>query len=88
MRDPSTGETIPTELTGILRAGAIHDVVITGLATDYCVKATALDARLLGFVPTVLTDAIAAVDMQSGDGMRALDECQAAGVLLLSTRAR
>jgi nicotinamidase/pyrazinamidase len=88
MRDPSSGETIPTELTGILRAGAIHDVVITGLATDYCVKATALDARLLGFVPTVLTDAIAAVDMQSGDGVRALDECQAAGVLLLSTRAR
>ena len=57
MRDPSSGETIPTELTEILRAGAIHDVVITGLATDYCVKATALDARLLGFVPTVLTDA-------------------------------
>ena len=88
MRDPSSGETIPTELTSILRAGAIHDVVITGLATDYCVKATALDARGLGFVPTVLTDAIAAVDMQSGDGLRALDECQAAGVLLLSTRAR
>jgi nicotinamidase/pyrazinamidase len=63
---PSSGETIPTELTEILRAGAIHDVVITGLATDYCVKATALDARRLGFVPTVLTDAIAAVDLQSG----------------------
>ena len=75
--------------TAILRAGAIHDVVITGLATDYCVKATALDARLLGFVPTVLTDAIAAVDMQSRRRRRGRStRCQAAGVLLLSTRAR
>ena len=88
MRDPESGETIPTELAAILRAGTIHDVVVTGLATDYCVKATALDARLIGFPPTVLTDAIAAVDIEPGDGDRALDEMRGAGVLLQSTRMR
>ena len=46
MRDPSSGETIPTELDGDPPTRrAIHEVVVTGLATDYCVKATALDAR-------------------------------------------
>ena len=49
MRDPITGETIPTELEAILRAADVSDVVVVGLATDYCVKATALDAVRLGF---------------------------------------
>ena len=44
MRDPATGETIPTELEGLLRERGVDDVVVCGLATDYCVKATALDA--------------------------------------------
>ena len=51
-----------------------------GLATDYCVQATALDAIRLGFATTVLTDAIAAVDLQPGDGERALAEMRDAGV--------
>ncbi len=68
MRDPITGETIATELEAILRDAGIHRVVVVGLATDYCVQATALDARRLGFETALLTDAVAAVDLQPGDG--------------------
>ncbi|HEX6867783.1 MAG TPA: isochorismatase family protein [Candidatus Limnocylindrales bacterium] len=88
MRDPISGETIPTELEGVLRQAGIDSVVVTGLATDYCVKATALDAASLGFRTAVLTDAIAAVDLEPGDGERALGEMEAAGVTLWRTVMR
>ncbi len=80
MRDPVSGETIPTELEALLRERAVQRVVVVGLATDYCVKATALDAQRLGFATTVLTDAVAAVDLEPGDGERAIGEMAAAGV--------
>jgi len=80
MRDPVTSRTIPTELEDLLREHRVERVVIGGLATDYCVKATALDAVRLGFGTTVLEDAIAAVDLTPGDGDRALDELREAGV--------
>lgn len=83
MRDPTTGATSPTELEGLLRAAHVASVVVVGLATDYCVKATALDAVRLGFRAAVVTDAIAPVDVEPGDGERALDELKAAGVELL-----
>lgn len=79
MRDPVSGETMATELEGMLRDGGIGSVVVVGLATDYCVKATALDAVRLGFRTTVLTDAVAAVDVKPGDGERALGELREAG---------
>ena len=79
MRDPVSGATIPTELEGLLRDGDVDAVVVVGLATDYCVMATALDAVRLGFRTTIATDAIAAVDLEPGDGDRALGEVQAAG---------
>jgi len=82
MRDPITGETVPTELEALLRDAGIDRVVVVGLATDYCVKATALDAVRLGFEVRVLTDAIAAVDLDPGDGDRALDEMRDAGINL------
>jgi nicotinamidase/pyrazinamidase len=84
MRDPTTGATSPTELDGLLRAANVDSVVVVGLATDYCVKATALDAVDLGYKAAIVTDAIAAVDVEPGDGRRALDELAAAGVELLS----
>ena len=56
--------------------------MIGGLATDYCVKATALDAIGLGYATTVLLDGIRAVDLAPGDGDRALAELGAAGVEL------
>ena len=80
MRDPTSGETLPTELEAMLCDGGFTRVVIVGLATDYCIMATALDALRLGFETAVLVDAIAAVDIAPGDGPRALDEMREAGV--------
>jgi nicotinamidase/pyrazinamidase len=87
MRDPTSGQTTPTELEGLLRGAGVTAVAVVGLATDYCVKATALDANRLGFETTVLTDAVAAVDVAPGDGERALDELRTAGVELLPSIA-
>ena len=81
MRDPVSGETSPTALEGLLRDRGIKRLVVTGLATDYCVKATAIDGVRLGFETAVLADAIAAVDLEPGDGERALEEMRGAGVL-------
>jgi len=86
MRDPVTGSTIPTALEPLLREAAVTDVVVVGLATDYCVKETALDARRLGFATTVLTDAVAAVDLQPGDGEAALAALRDGGVVLATTQ--
>lgn len=82
VREPTSGEQAGTGLDDLLRARGVTRVVIVGLATDYCVKETGLDARRLGFDATVITDAIGAVDLQPGDGQRALDEVRAAGVTL------
>ncbi len=82
VRDPESGEVAATALDGILEERGIERVVIAGLATDYCVKETALDARSRGLRATVLRDAIAAVDLEPGDGDRALEEMAAAGVEL------
>ncbi|HET7678238.1 MAG TPA: isochorismatase family protein [Candidatus Limnocylindrales bacterium] len=83
MRHPLSGETRPTELEVLLREHAVERVVVGGLATDYCVKATALDAMRLGFPTELLLDAIRAVDLTPGDGERALDEMRRAGVRLV-----
>jgi nicotinamidase/pyrazinamidase len=88
MRDPQSGDTIATQLDAFLRERGVVEVVVTGLATDYCVKATALDAVALGYRTTLLGDAIAAVNLQAGDGQAALDEMAAAGVILASSRSR
>ena len=82
MRDPTTGETVPTDLERLLRERDIERVVVVGLATDYCVSATALDAIKLGFRAEVLQDAIASVDLQPGDGERAKSAMLAAGCVL------
>jgi nicotinamidase/pyrazinamidase len=63
-----------------LRARGIGELVIGGLATDYCVKVAALEAKRHGLGATVVSDAIGAVDVSPGDGARALDEMKAAGV--------
>ena len=71
MRDPVTGQTIATELEALLHERGIERAVICGLATDYCVNATAIDARRLGFATEVLEGAIAAVNLKPGDGAAA-----------------
>ena len=50
-----------------------------GLATDYCVRASVLDALNAGFEVVVLSDAIGAVDLKPGDGARAMEEMRSAG---------
>ena len=80
MRDAQTGETIPTELMDLLRARGIERVVVCGLATDYCVKATAIDAAALGFETSLMPKAVRAVDLNPGDGDRAIVAMRDAGV--------
>ncbi len=82
VRDPISGVESATELEAILRERGIARVVTCGLATDYCVKATALDAARLGFEVSVLTDAVAAVNLDPDDGDRALAEMAEAGITL------
>lgn len=83
MRDPVGGATIPTELDGILRGAGVTSILICGLATDYCVRSTALDGVRLGYATGVLAPAIRAVDLEPGDGDRALAEMAAAGVAIV-----
>jgi nicotinamidase/pyrazinamidase len=83
MRDAPTGATVATELDALLRARAVRRVVVGGLATDYCVKATILDALALGYEARVLVDAVRPVDLAPGDGDRALAEMERAGARLV-----
>jgi nicotinamidase/pyrazinamidase len=81
-QDPATEGYSGFEATGLaelLRERGIDDITVVGLATDYCVKNTALDALRDGFGVTVDSTAVRAVDVQPGDGQRALDEVRAAG---------
>jgi nicotinamidase/pyrazinamidase len=68
-----------TDLEQRLRAAGVDRVTVVGLATDYCVKQTALDALRDGFAVTVDTTAVRGVDVQPGDSVRALDELREAG---------
>jgi len=87
MRDAVSGATVPTELDGLLRGRGVRRVVVAGLATDYCVRATALDALALGYETSVLVDAVRPVDLVPGDGERALAEIEAAGAVLVGRPA-
>jgi nicotinamidase/pyrazinamidase len=69
-----------TGLAEYLRSRGVDEVHVAGLATDYCVKATALDAIDFGFQVTLLVDAVRGVDLQPGDCARAIEEMRAAGV--------
>jgi len=82
-RDPLTQETVPTELSQLLEDSGVTNVVVAGLATDYCVRFTVLDALERGLATTLLADAIRAVDLEPGDGDRALAEVEAAGAVIV-----
>lgn len=69
-----------TELLEELKKRNIKELWICGLATDYCVKATALDAKKLGFDVVVIENACAAVKMNPGDEIEALNEMLDAGI--------
>jgi nicotinate phosphoribosyltransferase len=73
-----------TDLAAMLRARGVERVVIGGLATDYCVRATALDAVRAGFATEVVEAAVRAVDVHPGDGERALQEMRDSGVRVVA----
>jgi nicotinamidase/pyrazinamidase len=68
-----------TGLESLLRERGIDRITVVGLATDYCVRHTALDALRDGFAVTVDSTAVRGVDVQPGDSARALDELREAG---------
>ena len=75
-----------TGLGEFLREQQIDAVAILGLATDYCVRATAMDALSMGLDVTLVTDGCRAVDLKLGDGERALADLREAGARLLTAR--
>jgi nicotinamidase/pyrazinamidase len=83
VRHPETAAEAPTGLASLLQEAGVRRVVLVGLATDYCIRATALDALRLGFGVTVLRRGVAAVDRRPGDGEAALAELVAAGASVL-----
>jgi nicotinamidase/pyrazinamidase len=75
-----------TGLRSYLLLQGVRRLCIVGLALDYCVKYTALDAKSLGFETVVLLDATRAVNLQPEDGKRAIEELKAAGVLCMDSK--
>lgn len=67
-----------------LGESGVQRLFVGGLATDYCVRSTVLDALHEGFQAVVLQDAIGAVDVKPGDGERALAEMRAAGAAFVT----
>jgi nicotinamidase/pyrazinamidase len=79
------GRKKPTGLAEWLRERWITRVYVMGLATDYCVKATALDARELGFDTWVIEDGCRPVELVAGDGDRAFAAMRAAGATIVES---
>jgi len=75
-----------TDFHARLRARHVLRLFVAGLATDYCVVSTVLDALALGYHVVVLSDAVAAVEADPGDGQRALERMRTAGALFASSR--
>jgi len=82
VRDAASGEESPTGLERLLRARDIERLVIVGLATDYCVRETTLDARRKGFAATVLRRGVRGVNLDPGDDERALRDMEQAGAVI------
>ncbi len=79
------GHRQPTGLHDYLRSKKITDLYVMGLATDYCVKFTVLDARQLGYKVHLIPEGCRGVNLQPGDAAAAIAEMQAAGVELVRT---
>lgn len=73
-------------LQNLLAGLGVQQLLLGGLATDYCVQATVLDALNLGFAVTILEDGIAGVEVQAGDSARALKAMLKAGARLLASQ--
>jgi len=81
----SAYEATNLDLNEYLKSNRVTDLYVAGLATDYCVKASAIDAARMGFKTFVVTDAVSAVNVKPDDGKRALESMKAAGVTLVDS---
>jgi len=74
-----------TDLDGFLRTAGVRRLFVGGLATDYCVLNTVRDGLANGYAVMLLTDAIRAVDVQPGDGARAIAEMERLGAIAITS---
>lgn len=81
----SAFEATNLDLNEYLKEQGVTELYVTGLATDYCVKASALDAAKKGFDTYVVTDAVAAVNVKPDDGRKALEGMEHAGIHLVTS---
>jgi nicotinamidase/pyrazinamidase len=81
----SAFEATNLDLAEYLHSQGVTELYVAGLATDYCVKASALDAAKRGFVTFVVTDAVSAVNVKPEDGQQALDDMKVAGIILVDS---
>lgn len=81
------GKLKATGLGDYLRVNDVKSVHVCGLATDYCVKATAVDAHGLGFNTTIVSDACRGVDLNPGDVKKAIDDMLEAGIKMVSSKS-
>ena len=77
-----------TGLADYLKEKGVSEVYLMGLATDYCVKFSVLDAVELGLRANVILDGCRGIDLQTGDVSQAIDEMKAAGAVIVSSAAR
>lgn len=76
-----------TDLESVLRERGVRDVFVMGLATDYCVKFTVLDACSLGFRTHLIEDACRGVELNTGDVVRAIADVRAAGAEVIRSES-
>jgi len=85
VRDPISGDVTRTELGGLLEQHGVRRVIVVGLAGDVCVAATAEDAAAFGYETIVPLSATRMVELQPGDGERAVARLRASGVTVVGT---
>ncbi|MBI3004613.1 MAG: nicotinamidase [Ignavibacteriales bacterium] len=82
----SAFEATNLDLARYLKEKGVDELFVVGLATDYCVRASAIDAVKQGLTTHVVTDAIAAVNVKPGDDEKSLDDMRGAGVKLVTSK--
>lgn len=79
------GQRNDTGLGNYLKTQNVDEIAVMGLATDYCVKVTAMDARKLGFRTKLIKEGVRGVELNKGDCEKALNEMKDAGITVIST---
>ena len=85
VRNTETGAEHDTQLESLLRSRDVTDLTVVGIATDYCVKETVLDALSRGFNTAVVRSCMRGVNISSGDSEDAIAEMKASGAMVIDT---